>query len=88
MKKLLFAGMLLLSVAAIHASNNGGKNAYALYGQDVMANIANRNFINDTVPKDTTDTTHKPQFYGSAVWNSITDTVPKDTSDTTHKPQL
>ena len=80
MKKLLIAGALLMSVAAIQASKQTGKTALAL--SQAKWNIT------DTVPKDTTDTTHKPQFYGSVAWNNINDTVPKNTSDTTHKPQF
>lgn len=79
MKKLLIAGALLMSVAAIQASKQTGKTGLA-FAQ------ANWNAVTDTVPKDTTDTTHKPQFYGSVAWN-VNDTVPKDTSDTT-KPQF
>ena len=81
MKKVLIAGALLMSVAAIQASKQTGKTGLA-FAQ------SQRTSIIDTVPKDTSDTTHKPQFYGSVVWNNINDTVPKDTSDTTHKPQL
>jgi hypothetical protein len=81
MKKLLIAGALLMSLAAIQASTEKGKTGLA-FAQNQWTNVR------DTVPKDTTDTTHKPQFYGSVVWNNIKDTVPKDTSDTTHKPQF
>jgi hypothetical protein len=81
MKKLLIAGALLMSVAAIQASNQKGKTGLA-FAQTQWS------MVTDTVPKDTTDTTHKPQFYGSVAWNNINDTVPKDTSDTTHKPQF
>ena len=81
MKKLLIAGALLMSVAAIQASKQNGKTGLA-FAQ------AQWTTVRDTVPQDTTDTTHQPQFYGSVVWNNINDTVPNDTSDTTHQPQF
>lgn len=51
MKKLLFAGMLLLSVAAIHASSKDATNKSG-YG---FAQ-SHWNNIKDTVPQDTTVT--------------------------------
>jgi hypothetical protein len=81
MKKLLIAGALLMSVAAIQASKQTGKTGLA-FAQ------SNWNAVRDTVPQDTTDTTNKPQFYGSVAWSNINDTVPQDTSDTTNKPQF
>lgn len=56
MKKLLIAGMLLLSVAAIHASNNNAKQ------RSDADNYSRSTWnFNDTVPTDTTskDTTSK-----------------------------
>jgi len=50
MKKLLFGSMLLMLVAA-YASNKENKSTYA---------FAQRNAITDTVPQDTSDTTHHP----------------------------
>jgi hypothetical protein len=52
MKKLLFGSMMLMLVAA-YASNKDNKNG-AAFAQ------SNWNNITDTVPKDTSDTTHKP----------------------------
>lgn len=52
MKKLLFAGMTLMLVAA-YASNKDNKTSYA-FAQSHWNNIT------DTVPQDTSDTTHKP----------------------------
>lgn len=79
MKKLLIAGALLMSVAAIQASKTEKT--------DLALAQAKWN-ITDTVPQDTTDTTHQPQFFGSVAWNNINDTVPNDTTDTTHTPQF
>lgn len=52
MKKLLFGSMMLMLVAA-YASNKDNKSSYA-FAQ------SNWNNISDTVPQDTSDTTHKP----------------------------
>lgn len=52
MKKLLLGSMLFMLVAA-YASSTGNKGASALAQ-------SNWNNITDTVPRDTTDTTHKP----------------------------
>jgi len=52
MKKLLFGSMLLMLVAA-YASNKDNKSGMA-YAQSKWNNIT------DTVPKDTSDTTHHP----------------------------
>jgi hypothetical protein len=81
MKKLLIAGALLMSLAAIQASTEKGKTGLA-FAQNQWS------VVRDTVPNDTTDTTHKPQFYASVAWNNVNDTTPNDTSDTTHKPQF
>ena len=56
MKKLLIAGALLMSVAAIQASKQSGKTGLA-FAQ------AQGTVITDTVPNDTSDTTHKPELY-------------------------
>ena len=53
MKKLLFGSMMLMLVAA-YASNKDNKSG-AAFAQ------SNWNNIRDTVPKDTSDTTHKPE---------------------------
>jgi hypothetical protein len=57
MKKLLFAGMLLMSVAAIHATNQKAdvKSSYA-FAQSHWSNI-NDTIPNDSIPSDTTVTT-------------------------------
>lgn len=52
MKKLLMGSMLLMVVAAF-ASNKESKNVYA---------FEQRYNVKDTVPKDTSDTTHKPDL--------------------------
>ena len=51
MKKLLFGSMLLMLVAAYASKDNNSGATFAK---------ANWNNIKDTVPKDTSDTTHKP----------------------------
>ena len=52
MKKLLFGSMMLMLVAT-YAANKNNKSALA-FAQTKWNNIT------DTVPKDTSDTTHKP----------------------------
>lgn len=52
MKKLLFGSMMLMLVAA-YASNKDNKSGLA-FAQSTWNNIR------DTVPKDTSDTTHMP----------------------------
>ena len=53
MKKLLFGSMMLMLVAT-YAANKDNKSSAAFAK-------SNWNNITDTVPKDTSDTTHKPQ---------------------------
>ncbi|MBG9378065.1 hypothetical protein I5907_17640 [Panacibacter sp. DH6] len=52
MKKLLFAGMLLITGAAFAISSDKGTTGD--FSQYAFNNIK------DTVPQDTSDTTHKP----------------------------
>lgn len=76
MKKIIIAGMLLMSVAAIHATKNQGK-----LRSDAVAYNSNTGYFADTTPADTTrDTTDSVKLFS---WNIVRDTVPSDTSDTT-----
>jgi len=75
MKKLLFAGLLLLSVAAIHASNQNANKTGLAFAQSHWN-------IQDTVPSDTSrrDTTMRDSSGLQYSWNNIQDSVPKDTT--------
>jgi len=84
MKKLLIAGMLLTSFAAIHASNNNAKQI-----SDEMNYAKGVYNLNDTTPTDTTgkDTTTDSAHFTALAYNyaSLRDTLPSDTTskDTT-----
>jgi hypothetical protein len=89
MKQLLIAGMLLMSVAAIHASNNTAKQRSdaAHYG---IVKVWQDTLPTDSLPSDTTgqDTTSEPEEFRHQEYqglNNLQDTIPTDSipSDTT-----